>query len=157
LFSQLSSVFRYDGDGRVTKYNIDPAAISPGTMLGPFLPAYTSDTGYFETLVSNPNGTFTLTQKDKTRFTFASIPNTPFLVGGPVFRLTQIVDRNNDMVTLSYTGGNLTSISDTYGRTMTLTYNGQRKLASVTDPLGRTTTFTYDPTGRKLTTITDAS
>jgi YD repeat-containing protein len=142
LFSQFGSMFRYDGRGRVSRYRLVP---------GGFL----ADPGYFETLVKNNDGTFTLTQKDKTTFTFASIPNTSFLVEGPVWRLTSIVDRNGNTTTLTYTNGDLTSVTDTYGRSITLTYNSQRKLEAIADPAGRLTTFQYDSTGRQLTKITD--
>ena len=143
LFSQLGSMFRYDGDGRVTRYKVGAG----GT--------YTAAPGYFETLVKNPDGTFTLRQKDGTVYTFAAIPGTPFLVVGPVYRLTKIVDRNGNTTTLTYVAGNLTSVTNTYGRSLTFTYNGFKKVASVTDPAGRVTTFGYDSTGRKLTQITD--
>lgn len=143
LFGQLGSMFRVDGNGRITKYKLNPDN------------SFTADTGYFETLVRKTRETFVLTQKDQTQFTFASIPGTPFQVGGRVFRLTQIQDRNHDTVTLTYSGGNLVSVRDTYGRAMMLTYNAQNKITSVSDPLARTTTFTYDPTGSTLTAITD--
>ena len=143
LFSQLGSMFRFDGHGRVTRYKLGPG--------GSFITA----PGYFETLVQNAGGSFTLTKKDKTTFTFAAIPNTPFLVAGPVYRLTSIVDRNGNTTTLSYTAGDLTSITDTYGRSLSLAYNAQNKFTSVTDPDGRITTFQYDATGHKLTKITD--
>jgi RHS repeat-associated protein len=143
LFSQLGSIFRFDGDGRVTKFRLNPDN------------TFAADTGYFETLVRKTRETFVITQKDRTRFTFASVPGTPFGVGGPVYRLTQVRDRNNDTVTLTYSGGNLTSITDTYGRALTFTYNARQNIAAVTDPLGRSTAFTYDSTGTKLTTITD--
>ena len=143
LFSQLGSMFRFDGDGRVTRYKAGPG----GT--------YTAAPGYFETLARNPDGSFTLRQKDGTVFTFAAIPGTPFLVVGPVYRLTKIVDRNGNTTTLTYTAGNLTSVTDPYGRSLTFTYTSLKKVASVTDPAGRVTTFQYDGTGRKLTQITD--
>ncbi|MBM3240487.1 RHS repeat protein [Candidatus Poribacteria bacterium] len=143
LFNQRGHIFRMDGEGRVTKYQL-------GTG-GKFTPT----PGYFETLVKNPDGTFTLTQKDKTVFTFASIPNTPFMVGGPVYRLTSIVDRNNNATTLNYTTGNLTTVTDFCGRSLTLGYNGQNKLVSIKDSLNHTTTLEYDSTGRKLLKITD--
>ncbi len=111
LFSQFGSMFRYDGDGRVTRY-----ALGSGG-------SFTAATGYFETLVKNPDGSFTLTQKDKTVYTFKSIAGTPFSVGGPVWRLTFIVDRNGNTTTLTYTAGNLTTVTDTYGRTLTFAYN----------------------------------
>jgi YD repeat-containing protein len=143
LFSQLGHMFRMDGAGRITKYTLGAG----GT--------FTTATGYFETLVKNPDGTFTLTQKDQTVFQFAPIPNTPFLVGGPVYRLTSVTDRNHNTTALVYSNGDLTSITDTYGRSLTLSYTSQHKLATVRDPLGRTTTFTYDATGRQLRAITD--
>ncbi|HEV3201059.1 MAG TPA: PEP-CTERM sorting domain-containing protein, partial [Bryobacteraceae bacterium] len=143
LFSQFGSMFRYDSGGRITKYKLGPGG------------SFTSSTGYFETLVKNVDGSFTLTLKDQTRYTFALVPGTPFLVSGPVWRLIGIVDRNGNQTTLTYTAGNLNSITDTYGRTITLTYTAQNKLASITDPAGRVTTFQYDSTGRKLIRITD--
>jgi RHS repeat-associated protein len=143
LFSQFGAMFRYDGTGRVTKYGVGPG--------GTFIAA----AGYFETLVKNLDGSFTLTQKDQTQYTFATVPSTPFLVGGPVSRLTKAVDRNGNTTTLTYSGGNLTGITDTYGRTTTFAYNPGAHLTSVTDPAGRITTFQYDATGHKLTQVTD--
>src|SRR5271166_3204970 len=97
LFSQFGSMFRYDGRGRVARYRLVPNG-------------FKADIGYFETLVKNNDGTFTLTQKDQTTFTFASIPNTSFLVEGPVWRLTSIVDRNGNTTTLTYVAGDLTML-----------------------------------------------
>lgn len=144
LFRQRGHMFRMDGDGRVTKYRLGAG----GTFI--------ADIGYFETLVRNADDTFTLRQKNGTVFIFGFIPNTPFLVEGPVFRLFSIVDRNNNTTALEYDGkGNLSRITDTYGRTLTLIHNSQNKLFSITDPLGRITTLTYDATGRQLLKITD--
>ena len=143
LFSQGGSMFRFGGDGRVTKYKVNADN------------SFTADTGYFETLVRKTPHTFVITQKDKTKSTFNLVGGAPFGMGGPVYRLSQIRDRNNDTVTLTYSGGNLVSVRDTYGRAMTLTYDADQNLAAVTDPLGRSTSFTYDATGTQLTTITD--
>lgn len=146
LFSQRGHMFRMDGDGRVIKYRRQPG----GTT-------FSSTPGYFETLIQNPNGTFTLIQKDQTRLTFAQIPNTPFVVNGPAYRLTSIEDRNHNLTRLDYTNGDLTLITDTYGRSLTLSYDSQHKLRAITvtaDPQ-RTTTLQYDSTSRKLLSITD--
>ncbi|MBV9764303.1 MAG: hypothetical protein JOZ48_05605 [Acidobacteriaceae bacterium] len=143
LFSQLGAMFRFDGDGRITRY-----AIAQGG-------GFSAATGYFETLVRNTDGSFTLTKKDKTIYTFTSVSGTHFLVNGPVWPLTKIVDRNGNTTTLTYTGGNLTAVTDTYGRTVALGYNAENHVTSVTDPLGRVTTFQYDSTGHLLTQITD--
>jgi RHS repeat-associated protein len=142
LFSQAGVMFRYDGDGRITRYGLGPG----GT--------FTAAPGYFETLTQT-GGVFTITQKDQTKYTFQQIPGTPFLVSGPVYRLTQILDRNGNTTTLTYSAGNLTQVTDTYGRTLTFAYNAQNKLLSVANPLGRVTTVQYDSTGHKLTKITD--
>jgi RHS repeat-associated protein len=142
LFSQLGAMFRFDGAGRVTRYKLGPG----GT--------FSAAPGYFETLIQSGTN-FTLTQKDQTKYTFASIPGTPFLVSGPVYRLTRIFDRNGNTTTLAYSGGNLVKVTDTYGRVLAFTYNAQNHLSSVTDPNGRTTTFQYDSTGHLLTKVTD--
>jgi RHS repeat-associated protein len=143
LLSQRGHMFRIDENGRTTKYKLGPG----GT--------FTPSPGYFETLVKNPDGSFTLTQKDKTVFQFALIPGTPFSGERPVYRLTKVIDRNNNTTTLTYTGGNLTTIIDTYGRSLVLGYNSQSKLATITDPLGRITILEYDSTGTRLIKITD--
>ena len=72
LFSQAGSMFRSNGAGRFTRYTPGPGN------------TFTADPGYFETPGRNPDGTFTLTQKDKTQFTFASVPGTPCSVGDAV-------------------------------------------------------------------------
>ena len=69
------------------------------------------------------------------------MPNTPFLVAGPVYQLLQMGDRNQNTTTLSYNANGLPApVTDTYGRTLQFTYNAANKLSSVTDPLGRITT-----------------
>jgi RHS repeat-associated protein len=142
LFSQLGAMFRFDGLGRVTRYKLGPA--------GTFITA----PGYFETLIQSGTN-FTITQKDQTKYSFASIPGTPFLVSGPVYRLTSIADRNGNTTTLTYSGGNLVSVTDTYGRVLSFAYNAQNHLSSVKDPDGRVTTFQYGSTGHLLTKMTD--
>ena len=137
LFNQRGHMFLMDARGRIERHKLGPG----GTFItGP---------GYFDQLVQTSNTTFTLTTKDKTISTFTLVPSTPFFVGGgAVYRLTSIVDRNNNVTILTYVNGNLTSVTDTYGRSLTLGYNSQNKLISITDPLLRTTTLEYDSTGR---------
>jgi len=93
LFNQLGNMFRMDGQGRVTKYQYQ--AGSGGTFV--------STTGYFEILQSLGSGVFQLRQKDGTVFKFGPIPNTPFLVGGPVYRVTSSTDRNGNTTNFTYT------------------------------------------------------
>lgn len=91
-------------------------------------------------------------------------------------KLTELRDRNDNAVTLQYTNGLLGSITDTVGRTVTLTYDGSSlltglsssdgrevsyqytagRLSSAVDGRGGVTRYTYDPGGR-LATIVDAN
>jgi RHS repeat-associated protein len=143
LYQMRSDMFRMDGSGQVAKYSYGPGG------------HYTAQPGYFETLTKNPDGSFTITDAQQTVFQFTSIPNTPFMVEGPVYRLVSITDRNQNTTTLSYTNGNLVSITDTYGRSLSLTYTNTNRLWTITDPLGRTNTLQYDSPGHRLLSITD--
>jgi RHS repeat-associated protein len=145
LFSQRGDMFRMDADGRITRFEFVGNGI------------YQTSTGYFETLVQNLDSTFTLTDKFKTVYHYISVPGTFFQIDGPVYRLDTMTDRDGNVTTMGYGGGDLTSTTDTYGRTVTYGYDGRHHLTSVTDPLGRTTTFGYDSTDRQLTTITDTN
>lgn len=143
LFTQVGDMFRLGPDGRITRF----ALSSNGT--------YVTTPGYFETLVNNHDGSFTITTKYQTKYRYQSVPGTAFLVDGPVLRLVSIIDRNNNVTTLTYAGGDLTTVSDTYGRTLTFTYNANHHLISETDPLGNTTRFSYSSAGCLLTMIND--
>ncbi len=69
-------------------------------------------------------------------------------------QLTTITDTVGRVVTLAWTNGRLTGLSDPIGRTVAYGYTSARQLASVTDVRGGTTSYTYDAAGR-LATITD--
>ncbi len=144
LFSQRGHMFRYDADGRVSQYKLGAGG------------SYSATPGHFETLVKNPDGSFTLTLKDGTQYRYAQIANTPFLVGGPVWRLTRITDREGNVTNLSYNGaGRLTTATDTYGNALVFEYTAQNKIMRVTDPLGRITRFEYGASGHLLNRIVD--
>lgn len=68
-------------------------------------------------------------------------------------RLIAMVDRNGNTTTFTYTGSNLTQITDAVSRSLTLQYSGPR-ITSVTDPLGRVWQYGYDGSNR-LITVTD--
>jgi RHS repeat-associated protein len=67
-------------------------------------------------------------------------------------RLTAMVDRNGNTTTLTYTGANLTQITDAVGRSITLSYDSSGQITQATDPLGRT--WRYEG-GGLLTKVTD--
>jgi RHS repeat-associated protein len=117
-------------DGRLDRY-----ALSNGM--------WTPPPGIFNTLTDNGDGTFTLKLKDQTRYNFD--------FSG---RLTTMVDRNNNTLTLTYTGGNLTAIADPSGRNFTFAYDTNNHLISVTDPSLRQVGFGYSANG-DLTSVTD--
>ena len=69
---------------------------------------YTAQYGVFDTLTKNGDGTFSLKKKDQTRYNFNGSG-----------KLVSIVDKNDNTLALTYTGDNLTRITDTVGRTIT--------------------------------------
>jgi RHS repeat-associated protein len=82
------------------------------------------------------------------------------MVSGEVYRfnssgrLTAMVDRNNNTTTLTYTGNNLTQITDPVGRSITLSYGSNGFVSQATDPLNRRWTYSYDAQSR-LAKVTD--
>jgi RHS repeat-associated protein len=69
-------------------------------------------------------------------------------------RLLSMTDTNNNTVTLSYSGNNLTSVTDAVGRALSFTYDGSGRITRVTDPLGRHWDYAYSGAGT-LTQVTD--
>jgi RHS repeat-associated protein len=102
---------------------------------------YVSQQGNYTTLVKNSDGTFTITQKDSTKYNFTT--------GG---QISSIVDRNGNTGSFVYSGGNLTTITDPAGRITTLTYDAANHLTTLTDPSGKNYTFIYS--GTTLSSVT---
>ncbi len=94
---------------------------------------YTSDISAYPMLQAHADGTFTLTYKNGTVYTFNA--------NG---RLTAMADKNGNTVHLSYgSGGNLNSITDATGKTISLSYNAENRISSITDPNNNSYAFTY--------------
>jgi RHS repeat-associated protein len=130
---------------------------------------YSAPAAVYSTLTRSTDGIFVLTEKDQTSWTF-----------DPSGRLTLVADRfgnasaltyNNQgqvlsiadpagrgSLTLGYTNGRLTTITDwaTPARAVTYQYDATGRLWKVTDREGKTTTFAYDGTSARIATITDA-
>lgn len=102
---------------------------------------YASQPGDYATLVKNSNGTFTLTQKDGTKYNFTA--------GGSI---SSMADRNGNTISFAYAGGNLTTITDPAGRITTLTYDAANHATSIIDPSGNAYTFAYS--GNTLSSVT---
>ncbi len=88
------------------------------------------------------------------------------MAGGAVMRfdssgrLAAQVDPNGNTVTLSYTGPNMTRVTDAVGRSITLDYDSNGRITRATDPIGRIWRYTYEGTPGVagmpgLTTVTD--
>ena len=122
----------------------------------------------YKTLVKNPDGSHTVADKSRAKWTFDAVGhlvsladrdgntsiisytgNLPTSISDPAGR---------GVLTLGYTSGRLTSVSDwvSPARTVTYQYDANGRLWKVTDREGKTTTFGYDGTSVRLTTITDA-
>jgi len=83
--------------------------------------------------MKNGDGSFTLWRQDGSREAFDSSG-----------KLTSIVDRNSNKVTMTYTSGRLTSVADDSGQTLTLTYDGSGRITSIRDPINRYVNYSYD-------------
>ncbi len=70
-------------------------------------------------------------------------------------QLTSIADRNGNTLSLSYADGELAAITDTVGRSFTFASDTNGCLSRITDPLGRTIQFAYDA-NTNLVSVTDA-
>ena len=120
--------------------------------------SYDPPLGSASELIRNGDGTFTYKTKDKVTINFNAAGkianwNHP---AGPVVnftydgsnKLTSVSNGMGRALTFSYTGDNLTQVSDGNGRTVGLAYDSAGNLQSCTDPLSNATTYEYDVPGR---------
>lgn len=66
-------------------------------------------------------------------------------------KLTSVTDSSGRVVTVSWTGANITSVADQFGRSVAYTYSGAGDLTDVIDVRGGHWQFTYDGSHRMLT------
>src|SRR5438445_10930302 len=88
--------------------------------------AYSPPVGLHDNLVKNGDGTYTVWQPDGSRMNFDTTG-----------RVTTIVNRNGNHLTLTYTGGNPTQVADDSGLSLSLTYDAGNRVKTVTDPMGQ--------------------
>ena len=106
--------------------------------------SYSAPAGIYTELTKNPDGSFTSSEKDQSKYQFS-----------PEGNLISITDRNNNTTTLSYDAqGRLSTVTDPFGRSTSFSYNGSGLISQITDFVGRTNTFSYDPLNQ-LTSITN--
>jgi RHS repeat-associated protein len=104
---------------------------------------YQAPPGFYLSLVKNADNSFTITRKDNIKIFF-----------DPLGNMTSIKDLNNNTITYSYTGSRLTSITDTIGRTISISYDANGRISSIDDPRTNPITYSYDTAGN-LAAVTD--
>ncbi|MBU4234471.1 MAG: hypothetical protein KKD99_10265 [Proteobacteria bacterium] len=120
------------GDGRTDLYT----SKGDGTFMAPL--------GYFDRLVKNPDGTYSLWEKAG-KFTYSF---------GADLRLGKISDPNGNALDLVWGPNGLTALIIHYGNTtkqITFTYGGQGRCTRISLPDGRFSTFSYSSTGDLIT------
>ncbi|MEY9863623.1 RHS repeat-associated protein [Catenulispora sp. GAS73] len=83
-----------------------------------------------------------------------TLPDTQVDTFNATGQLAAMRDRDGRALTFGYSGGLLTSVTDSGGRKAVLGYDGANRIASLTMPDGRVTGYGYDGPGR-LTSVTD--
>ncbi len=128
-----------DDAGKVTVHQENGSQ----TVFTPSDAGYTAPPRVMATLTKNADDTFTFTRLNKEFFTFSSAG-----------KLLERRDLNGYATKLVYNGaGQLATVTDPVGRTLTLTYTSGR-IASVADQAGRKALFGYDAAGN-LASATD--
>ncbi len=130
-----SGVTIMTGDGRKDTYSGNTGG-SPVT--------YTAPAGVFHTLTADSNG-YTLRTKEGVQYIFADTLSKC---------VTQIRDRNNNVLHFAYTNGHLDSISDDNGRAITLTWTDSLLTSLKANVGDRTWHYAYDTLGN-LVSVTN--
>jgi RHS repeat-associated protein len=148
MIGGVPTIFYPDGSTRILN---TPSPSQPNQYLGAV-----GDYGVVSIAV---DGTWTLTESNGVLFHFKPDP-LPTSTKGLI--LDYIQDLNGNRITLSYTNDLVTSAVDSFGNTITFTYDALGHITQATDPVGRVTTYTYDILGDSqhstfLTSITNSS
>ena len=114
--------------------------------------------GVFVTFTRNVDGSYSIREKNGLTYRFESAtgPSGATTTATPVYaRLLSITDRNNNALTLNYSGGNcgtsVCSITDSIGRSvLSFHYNGTH-IDQITDLSGRSWHYTVDTNGNLIT------
>lgn len=107
---------------------------------------YVGELGVFDTLTTNADGVWTLTDKSQTVTRFDGVSG----------QLLSITDKNLNTLTCTYVGGTLSAITNSAGRVVAFTANTLGCIASMSNAFGRTIQFQYDA-NTNLTAVVDAN
>lgn len=135
--SLTSSVGWTDGTGGEKHFGVtgSPAGVAIGST-------FVRMPGIHATLERNPDGTYTVREKDGMTYRFESLAGTPATRS----RLLSIQDRNGNTLTLGYgasCGQRLCTVTDSAGRSLQLGYDGSGLINQLTDWTGRIFRYGY--------------
>jgi RHS repeat-associated protein len=105
--------------------------------------AFTPPQGFYFQAARQADGTYTIREKNGLTYTFESVAGTV----GQRAKLLRIADRNGNALRMTYTGANLTSVTDDLNRSLTLTYDANNRITELRDWTGRQHQYGYDANG----------
>ncbi|MBI4536085.1 MAG: RHS repeat protein, partial [Ignavibacteriae bacterium] len=132
-----SSVIWTDGTG--SEKFVQIAGNSTGVPIGS---VFTPPQGFFFQTTRNADGTYTIREKNGLAYTFENVAGTV----NQTAKLVSIKDRNNNTLTLNYTGSQLTAVTDGLNRSLTFTYSNNR-ISQICDWTNRCHRYVYDIVG----------
>lgn len=131
----------YREDGRKDWYKKHETAQTSGLWwvdTGAVVATYDTPKGIYDTLVKTANG-YILRTKYGTKYNFS--------IGG---RLENIVDRNGNQTTLSYSSDKLSTVNDSSGRQLVFEYGSNGYVSKVTYPGNKSIKYFYGDTGNLI-------
>ena len=132
----VALVVVHDGSGRSDKY----VRQADGS--------YRCD-GMFREGRFNPDTSFTLTFADKGSWIFCPLVGTPW--SG---RIGSITDRNGVSLSFTYKNGQLATVSDAFGRSLSVTWGPTGAISSVADSSGRAVVIPISAASRAVVQVT---
>ena len=99
--------------------------------------------GLFRELSQEANGTYRLNFADTSQWNFHALDGS-----ATAGNISSILDRNGNTLSFAYdAAGRLTAVTDTLGRNITIAYNAGGFIETVTDLVGRQVKYAYYPDG----------
>jgi RHS repeat-associated protein len=141
------------GDGWMFTYGISAATDASGNV-------YISSPSGVELFTLQPNGTYAAQAGDSSVLTLSGGAYVLTSINGTVERfladgqISSITDSNGNTINVSYgSNGVISGVTSSNGQSLTFTTNAQGRIVSATDEEGRQTTYTYDGSGNLLLSV----
>jgi RHS repeat-associated protein len=128
-----------DGTGN-QKFIVVSGASAAGVPIGA---GFSAPKGFFFQAARQPNGTYTIREKNGLTYTFESTGGTV----GQIARVIKIADRYGNALNLTYSASKLTAVADSLGRTLAFVYDGTNRITEVRDWASRVFRYEYDAAG----------